>query len=150
MPVNTGMTADEDAATDVLIEVEDESKGAPPPGTVAGLDAIDNEPAADEIRKIKVRDREFTLRSSLPGMLLMRLTKKQMELSKPGAVNDPMKQAEALSATGDMISKLVVEAEREDFIDYLEDVDPPVEVTELMKLMQEMTERVTGRPTQSA
>lgn len=149
MPANTGFIPDEDV-------VPSAPTATGPPPTVAGLDAVAAEPPSNPSAEggvadapfVDVRDRRFTLRSAIPGMLLMRLTDTQVKLQRAG--NDQRRQLEALAMTGETIAKLVVEAERDDFIEYLETTEPPIETKEVSDLVRKMMEAVTGRPTQSA
>lgn len=158
MPVQTGYTDESNLGLgDTPAETQPPESDLPtaPPSPVAGLDAVDAEPRpvgeegeAQSAPTVTVRDKVFTLRSGVPGMLLMRLAKGQIEVSE--AQDDPDKQAMVMAAIGDSITKLVVKGERSAFTNWLEEVDPPVEVPELMALVKEMMGKVAGRPTQSA
>lgn len=163
MPVETGMIPDaeadamaQEAARDeaaavsdptVLAVTEPTGPTGPPP-EVASVDVLAAEAAAAEGRPfVDVRGRRFHLRPKVPGMLLMQLSKSQTDLSSYGADTDPVRQAAALAKASDALTKLVVAEERQDFIDWCEDVDPPVEMPELMALVGKMMEVISGRPT---
>lgn len=129
---------------------QDEAPIPPPPTSIAGVDVIDAEPSAEDDDRpyVIVRGRTFHLRAAVPGLLLMRLAKSQVEVQQ--AQDDPAAQAAVMAATGDSITKLVVAEERRDFTSFVEEIDPPIEVRELMAMVKEMLEKVAGRPTQSA
>lgn len=154
MPVQTGYIPDDEMPVD---PIDESTTKLGPPASVAGIEAIASEPTADEPSIVDICEKlgrpgsfKVTLRSEIPGMLLMRMMKKQAELQKPSAVNDQNAQMEALAVTGDMIMKLVIHNDQARLVDYLEDTDPPIGITELMGLMRELTEMVAGRPTPSA
>lgn len=147
MPVETGMIPDDDAE-DVLAGAAQAGASSGPPPEVASVEVLAAEVAAvDGAPTVTVRDRVFRLRSKVPGMLLMQLSKAQTDLAAPGALQDSGKQAAALAKTSDAITKLVVGEERSDFIEWCEDAEPPMEMPELMSLVGEMMVAITGRPT---
>lgn len=147
MPVETGMTPDD--PDDVLAGAAEAAQAsAPPPAEVASVEVLTAEQAAATGSPfVEVRGRRFNLRPKVPGMLLMQLSKAQTDLRAPGAADDPAKQAAALAKASDAITKLVVEAERHDFIEWCEDAEPSLEMVELMGFVGEMMTAITGRPT---
>lgn len=165
MAVNTGMVPDtdlDDEDADVKLPIpaggpvqdpsllggaQQRSASSPPPPEVASVDVLAAEAAAaDDLPTVLVRDRVFRLRSKVPGMLLMQLSKAQSDLQAPGALANPNKQAKALATTNDAVTKLVAAEDRDDFIEFCEDAEPPMEMTELMGLVGEMMTAITGRP----
>lgn len=146
MPVETGMSPDD--PDDVLAGAAEAAQAsAPPPSEVASVEVLSAEQAAAAGNPVvEIRGRTFRLRSSVPGMLLLELSKAQSNLQAPGAAADPAKQAAALAKTGDAITKLVVAEERNDFIEWCEDAEPPLEMVELMGYIGKMMTEITGRP----
>lgn len=123
-----------------------------PPTDVAGLEALDNEP--DENPMLDVRGRSFRLRSVLPSMLIGRLNKTAE--SARGLLGKEFKdltpsQADrfqsAVAASYDALIKMVVEDDRQDFVSWCEDVEPPINSTEQAELLRTAVETIVGRPT---
>lgn len=149
--VNTGMIPDDE--TDDVLAGATTAAPAPPPPEVAGIEvlAAEQEASGEDTRPfVDVRGKRFFLRSKVPGMLLMQLSKAQTDLQAKGASLDTNRQAAAIAKTSDALTKLVVEEQRTDFIEHCEDIDPPIEMGELMGLVGEMMVAITGRPTGSA
>lgn len=127
-----------------------------PPQEVAGLDPVVNEPEPDEGLYLPVRDRRFKLRNGIPGVLVGRITKTAQAV---GALNlgerDPSTYTEserrkiqaAIVASFDGLTKLIVEDERDGFIEWCEDVDPVLGDKEQGELLATALETITGRPT---
>lgn len=166
MPVNTGVTPDDVAikvvnangdAQDLLTAEEgddvlagaNEAEQGIPPAEVASVDVVAAELTGTEVKQVDVRGKKFKVRSAVPGMLILQLTKAQTVLQAPGAEADPIRQAQALATTHDAITKLVAPDDRANFIEWCEDVEPPMDMEEVMGLVGTMMEAITGRPTQS-
>lgn len=130
-----------------------ESPNVPPP-EVAGLAVLEAEQQAqkpDTHPVVVVRGKTFRLRRKIPGMLLLKLTKTQVEVSRPAMQADAVAQAQALSASYDAMVKLVLPEEQDAFVEWCEDAEPEIEMSELMQdVLKQMMEAVTGHPTQSA
>lgn len=147
MAVNTGMVPDDD---DVLADAG-QTKATPPPAEIASVDVLAAEKAATEgTPTIPVRGQVFRLRSKIPGMLLLQLTRAQQDIQSPGGMEDPVKQSRVLATTFDTITKLVVGEDRDAFINWCEDAEPPLEMVEITSLLSEMMTEITGRPTSPA
>ena len=162
MPVETGMVPDDE------IPVDEKSGASPPPPAVAGLEVVAAEagaadaegPPVVEIRSTQRFDaegnqldnppRKFALRAKIPGMLIMDLAQKQARVS---STQNEVDQANLFAALGQSIQMLVVEDQRQDFLDHLIAVDPPIGIEELVGedgIIGKMMVAVTGRPTPSA
>lgn len=148
MPVDNGMIPDDD--TDgVLAAAEAAAAPSGPPPEVASVEVLTAEEAArNGSPQVEVRGRMFRLLPEIPGMLLLQLTLAQKKVR-----NSPNKtdyQVDALAATGDLICSLVIEDEREEFIEACVHAQPTLGMEELMGMMRQMMEEITGRPTGSA
>jgi hypothetical protein len=161
MPVETGMIPDDEVQTGMVPESDDVLDAAstgsgstgPPPDEIASVDVIVAEAAANEdggSPVLKTRGEVFALRSKVPGMLLMQLSKAQADITSANAETDFVKQSKALVKISDVITKLIAAEDRDRFIEWSEDTDPPLEMADLMELVGEMMTEITGRPTEPA
>lgn len=146
----------------------------PPPAEVASTDVLANEPDApneDGTPKgpptVTVRDREFRLRTAVPSTLLGRFAsiareaqrweKKLPKIEGVDAVtieNPTPQQAEALTKimglqaqSYDALSNLIDAEDREDFQDWCDTVDPPIEGPEQQDIIRDVMMAISGRPT---
>lgn len=161
MPVETGMIPDDEVQTGMVPESDDVLDGAstgsdstgPPPDEIASVDVIAAETEANEdggSPVLRVQGEVFKLRSKVPGMLLMQLSKAQNDIQSANAETDFIKQSKALGKISDVITKLIAADDRDRFIEWAEDTDPPLEITDLMGFVGEMMTEITGRPTEPA
>lgn len=127
-----------------------------PPEQTAGLDPVVNEPEPDAVLTLDVRGRSFRLRNGIPGVLVGRITKTAQAMStlklegrdpKTFTVSERDKVQGAIVAAFDGLTKLVVEDERDEFIDWCEDVDPVLTDREQGELLSKALETISGRPT---
>lgn len=134
------------------------------PAEVAGSVVLENEPGTDlggdadgtpEGPHVDVRGRRFALRTAIPGMLMSRISRVGADAVRLADV-DPTsmteaqqrKLTEASASTYDVFRRLVVREQVDDFIEYVEDAEPPIEFTELGEILASAMEAISGRPTQ--
>lgn len=154
--------------TDIVPEGDEptpEPASGAPPVEISGQEVLDAEPKAtdedgnDTRPTLKVRAdteqaQQFHLRMGVPNALLGRVQKLGKGVDKLAAKKgDDLTDAEKERLTNlqiaiyDSLVMLVVADERDTFIDWAIEVDPPVEGEEWSKLMASAIEAITGRPT---
>ena len=108
--------------------------------TVDGYKVLKNE--ADPEREgnyIPVRDKEFRVADSLPGIILLDL----------GLASDPnATQGEQLRAIRQFLHAAIHENDVEQFEVLLRNARPAIEMEELNKIVEKLVEDVAGRPTE--
>ena len=121
-------------------QVEVEVQQAPAePVDVEGYKALKAEEAGEAaIRTITVRDRDFRIVNSLPGIILLDL----------GLASDPnATQGEQLRAIRQFLHAAIHEDDVELFEVYLRTARPVIEMEELNKVVEKLITEVAGRPT---
>jgi hypothetical protein len=102
------------------------------------LDALENEAGSGHL-SITVRDRNFQLVREVPAIVMLRLS----------AAGDPKTPpARQMSGIVTFLEHVVIEDQREDFLDFLEVAEPVIDFEELTKILEAATEAIAGRPTQ--
>lgn len=129
------------------------------PAAVAGSQVLEAEAGTDdddapEGKFLEVRGRRFPLRNGLPGMLISRISRvgaDAQKLAKLDVTNltdaQTLKFAEASASTYDVFRRIIAPEAVDEFIEYVEDVEPPIEFDELGELLATGMETISGRPT---
>lgn len=104
------------------------------------LDALEAEtqPETNHLT-ITVRDTKFRLVREVPAIVMLRL-------SAAGDSKTP--PAKQMSAIVTFLEKVIIEDDRDDFLELLEDAEPVIDFDELSEILEQATEVIAGRPTQ--
>jgi hypothetical protein len=138
----------------------------PPPEVagveVAGVEVLD---ADDGPRFVTVRGRDFPVVDVIPSMLLAKFASIQRKAEKlqkrlpksddgtpiesadPAVVEAATKMAALIADQYDSFLRLIRPADRDEFEDYVLELDPPMDGTEQATMTQEALSAITGRPT---
>lgn len=93
---------------------------------------------SDEHTYQEVRDQKFRIADEIPGIVLLDL----------GLASDPnATQGEQLRAMRDYLNSAIHEDEIDRFNVYLRKARPVIDINELNKIIEELIEKVAGRPT---
>lgn len=113
----------------------------PTPST-EGYKALKTEEEAKksgEAQVVEVRDREFKVTESLPGIILLNL----------GLASDPSAtQGEQLRAVRQFLHAAIHPDEVDSFEVYLRSAQPAIEMEELNKIVEKLVTEVAGRPSE--
>ena len=102
------------------------------------LDALENEAGIGDL-SVAVRDKNFRLVREVPAIVMLRLS----------AAGDPKTPpARQMAGIVTFLEHVVVEDQREEFLDFLETAEPVIDFDELTKILETATEAIAGRPTQ--
>jgi len=99
---------------------------------------IPNDDSDFEAVTLEIRDKEFQTSPDLPGVLMLRL-------QAAGNIKDEQKAAaEQSAAVLALLNKMIHRDDREEFDLLLEDAEPPVKMSELMEIVQNVLEAMAG------
>lgn len=119
-----------------------EDQGGPvDPG--AAIDALANETDGASVDGgydvLVVRDQRYRLVKEIPARTMMKLA------ASSDPKTSPPKQ---MSAIGDFLERIIIEDDREEFLDYLEDAEPVIGFDEINQILTDAVEAISDRPTQ--
>ena len=133
------------------------------PAEIAGGEVLDNEPGPGDTPVLTVRDRQFRLRTAIPGFTLSKVSRVGAKAQRVAdhaaklddgrldmaALSDGQRRAmsEAAASAYDLFKGLISSEDFDDFDDFMADADPPIEASEMSDLLAAAMEARSGRPT---
>lgn len=135
----------------------------PPPASIAGVDAL-----ADDVDEpgFECRGRRFRVAENVPSMMFQRITSDGRKVEKlgkkvprkddgvtpvdetaPATLEWQQLNIDLMARNYDAIVKCVHPDERDEFMDWTDDLEPAIGPSEQVELTKAIMEAVAGRPT---